>query len=92
MEDARIVDVPVPQIVEELVEVFKVSPQDRIVRRSVEQTIETLAFSLAEKIVEMLVTQTQGFDHRIDQPSARRGFVGGHRKGGFQSRHCKALV
>ena len=38
VEDARIVDVPVPQVVEELVGVFKVSPQDRIEQHSVEQT------------------------------------------------------
>ena len=50
-------DFPVPQVVEELVEVFKVFPQDRTEQHSVEQIIETPAFSLAEKIVEMPVTQ-----------------------------------
>ena len=40
-------------------EVFKVFPQDRIEQHSVEQIIETPAFSLAEKIVEMPVTQTR---------------------------------
>ena len=55
----RIVDIPVPQDVEEQVEVFKVSHQDRVKQRFVEQTIETPAFSIAEKAVEILVIQTQ---------------------------------
>ena len=41
---------------EELVEVFKVSLQDRVKQRFVEQTP---AFSIAEKAVEILVVQTQ---------------------------------
>ena len=41
-------------------EVFKVFPQDRIQQRLVEQTIETPDITLAEKIVEGPVTQTQG--------------------------------
>ena len=54
----QIIDRPVPQDVGELVEVFKVSHQDRVKQRFVEQTIETLAFSIAEKAVEILVIQT----------------------------------
>ena len=55
----QIADVPVPQVVEELVEVSKVFTQDRVQQRFVEQTIETLAISPAVKIVEVLVIRTQ---------------------------------
>ena len=68
----QIVDVPIPQVVEELVEVFKVSPQDKIEQHSVEQTIETPAFSLAEKIVEMLVTQTQEKTRQVANTHVQR--------------------
>ena len=54
----HIVGIPVPQFVEELAEVFRVFSQDRIQQRAVEQTIP--ATSLAEKIVEVPVVQTQG--------------------------------
>ena len=54
----QIVDGPVPQEVEELVEVFKVSSKDRVKQSFVEQIIETPAFSIAEKGVEVLVIQT----------------------------------
>ena len=47
----QIVDAPVPQAVEELAEVFMVFSQDRIQQRAVEQTIDTLATSLAEKMI-----------------------------------------
>ena len=50
---AQIVDIPVPQVVEELVEVFKVFFQDRVQQRIVEQIIETPAISLVEKIVKV---------------------------------------
>ena len=50
--------IPVPQDVDELVEVCRV-PQDRIQQRLAEQTVDTLEISLAEKIVERAVTQTQ---------------------------------
>ena len=56
----HISEIPVPQVVEELVEVFKVFPQDRIQQRLVVQTIDTPGISLAEKIVEEPVTQIQG--------------------------------
>ena len=49
--------IPVPQDVEELVEVFTV-PKDRVLQRLAEQTIDT-PISLAEKIVERPATQTQ---------------------------------
>ena len=55
----QIVDVPVPQVVEDLVEVSKVFPQNRVQQRFVEQTIETPALSLAVKITEVPVIQTQ---------------------------------
>ena len=46
----QIVDAPVPQVVEELAESFKVFSQDRIQQRAVEQTIENTANSIAEMI------------------------------------------
>ena len=52
----QIVDV---QVEEELVEVSKVFPQDKVQQRFVEQTIETPAISLAVKIVEVLVIRTK---------------------------------
>ena len=54
-----VVDIPVQQVAEELVEVSKVFPMDRIQQRFVEQTNETLDVSLAEKVCERPVTQTQ---------------------------------
>ena len=52
----QIVDTPVPHVVEELAEIFKVLSLDGVQQRSVEQTIETPpAISLAGKIVEMPV-------------------------------------
>ena len=42
---------------EELAEISKIFPQDRVQQSSTDQTIEIPAVSLAEKIVEMLVTQ-----------------------------------
>ena len=60
----RIVDIPVPQDVEELVEVSRVS-QDMIQQRSVEQTDETPDFSFAANIIEKLVTQTQGKTQQV---------------------------
>ena len=54
-----IAEIPVPQVVEELVEVFKVFPKDKIQQRFAEQTIDTPGISLAEKIVEGPVTQAQ---------------------------------
>ena len=48
------VDIPVPQDVEETAEFFKTSSQDRVQQRFRGQIIE---LSLAEKIVEMPVTQ-----------------------------------
>ena len=55
----QIVDVPVPQVVEDLVEVSKVFTQNRVQQRFVEQTIETLALSLPDKVAEVPVIQTQ---------------------------------
>ena len=54
---SRIVDAPVPQAVEKLAEVSRVFSQDRIQQRTVEQT--TPATSLAEKVVEVPVIQTE---------------------------------
>ena len=53
------VSTPVPQVVEELAEAFKVFSQDRVQQRFGEQTIETPAVSLDEKIVEMPVTHAR---------------------------------
>ena len=59
-----IVNNPVSQNVVELVEVSRVL-QDRIQQRFVEGTDETPAISLAEKIIEKLVTQTQGKTQQV---------------------------
>ena len=53
------VDAPVPQVVEELAEASKVFSQDRVQRRFEGQIIKTPGISLAEKIIEMPVTQTR---------------------------------
>ena len=58
----QIVDAPVMQAVEELVEVSKVFSQDRIQQRIVEQNIP--AILLAETIVVVPVIQTQGTTQR----------------------------
>ena len=54
-----VVDIPVLQVAEELVKVSKVFPMDRIQQRFVEQTNENPDVSLAEKVFERPVTQTQ---------------------------------
>ena len=53
------VDILVPQDVEEPAEFFKASSQDRVQQRFGGQIIQTPAISLAEKIVEVPVIQTQ---------------------------------
>ena len=53
----QIVDARVPQVVEELAEVFRVFSKDRIQQRTVEQIIP--AIPLAGKIVELFVIQTR---------------------------------
>ena len=57
--DHTAADIPVLQVAEELVEASKVFPEDRIQQRFAEQTIDTPGISLAEKVVEMPVTQAQ---------------------------------
>ena len=52
-------DILVPQDVEEPAEFFKASSQDRVQLRFGGQIFETLAVSLAEKIVEVPVIQTE---------------------------------
>ena len=54
-----VVDIPVLQVAEELVGVSKEFPKDRIQQCFVEQTNDTPDVSLAEKVVEMAVIQTQ---------------------------------
>ena len=56
---ACIAEIPVPQVVEELVKVSKVFPKDGIQQRFAERTMDTPGVSLAEKIVEGPVSQTQ---------------------------------
>ena len=53
------IDVTVPKVVEEKVEVSQDFSQNRVQQRSGEQTTETPSISFVEKVVEMLVTQTQ---------------------------------
>ena len=57
--DEQLVDIPVPQIAEEIVEMFNVFTQDRVQQRTVEQSTETSAISLSDEIVETPKTQTQ---------------------------------
>ena len=64
-------DFPVPQVAEALVEVSKVFPKDRIQQRFAEQTIDTPGISLAEKIVEGPVIQTQGKTQRVVNTSVQ---------------------
>ena len=52
-------DAPVPQVTEEIIEMFNVLSQDRVQQRNVEQITETPAVSLAEEIVEAPKAQTQ---------------------------------
>ena len=56
---SQVMDTPVPQVVEEFTEVFKLFFQNRIQQRILEQTTETPAVFLAEDIVEALKVQTQ---------------------------------
>ena len=58
------VDILVPQDVEEPVEFFKASSQHRVQLRFGGQIIETAAISLAEKIVEVPVIQTEEKTHQ----------------------------
>ena len=53
------VDIPVPQVVVVLVEVFTVFSQDRDQQRFAEQIFATLAISLTVKIIEVPVIRTQ---------------------------------
>ena len=57
--------IPVPHVVEKLVVVSSVFPHDRSQQRFAEQTGETLDISLAEKIVEEPITQTQGKTQQV---------------------------
>ena len=52
-------DIPVLQVAEELMEASKVFPEDKIQKRFAGQTIDSPGMFLAEKIVEMPVTQAQ---------------------------------
>ena len=62
----QIADIPVPQAVEELAEVFKVYSRDEVHKRFVEQTIETPSTSIAEMIVEVPVIQMPSVQHVVD--------------------------
>ena len=65
-----IVGITVPQD-KELVKVFKVYSRDRIQQRSGEQTINTVATSLAEMIVEVPVIQTPEKTQQVVNTSVR---------------------
>ena len=56
----RVVDVPVAEMVKQLVKLPKTISEDEIQERIVEQTIETLAIFLVGKIFEVPSIQTQG--------------------------------
>ena len=57
--EEQLVDIPVPQIAEETVDVFDVFTQERVQQRIVEQSTETPAISFADEIAETPKTQTQ---------------------------------
>ena len=50
----QIVDVPVPQIMEETVEVAKLIPQERIQQRTLEETVNVPFQQIQEQIVAVV--------------------------------------
>ena len=54
----QVMDIPVPQVTEESIEMFNVLSQDRVQQRNVEHITETSAVSLAEEIAERTVEKT----------------------------------
>ena len=68
-----VVDVTVPQAVEELVEASKVFSQDRVQQHFGKQTIEPPAISLAERVVEAPDIRTQEkTQHACEHASSTR--------------------
>jgi len=51
----QVVDVPVPQVVEEVIEVAKVIPQERVQQRTVEQVVDVPVPQIVEEILEQVV-------------------------------------
>ena len=49
-----VTDVPVPQVVEEILEVIKVIPQERVSERVVEQIVDVPVLRFVEEIVEIV--------------------------------------
>ena len=54
----QVMDIPVPQVTEESIEIFNVLSQDRVQQRMVEQITETPAVSLDEKIIQHTIEET----------------------------------
>ena len=52
-------DIPVPEVTEEIIEMFNVLSQDRVQQRIVEQINETPAVSLAEEVTERTIQPVQ---------------------------------
>ena len=49
-----VTDVPVPQVVEEILGVIKVIPQERVSERNVEQIVDVPVLRFMEEIVEIV--------------------------------------
>ena len=86
------VDILVPQDVEEPAEFFKASFLDGVQQSSVEQTVETPDITLAEKIVEGPVTQTQqvvntSVQHVVDTVEVEKHII--HEKINQVTRHVE---
>ena len=55
----QIVDVPVPQVVEEVVQVDRIVPQERVQQRTVEQIVEVPVPQMVEEVVHVPQIQVQ---------------------------------
>ena len=54
----QVMDIPVPEVAEEVIEMFNVFSQDRVQQRRVEQITETPAVSIVEEIMERTIEET----------------------------------
>ena len=86
------VDILAPQDVEEPPEFFKASSLDRVQQSSAEQTVETPDITLAEKVVEGPVTQTQqdvsmSVQHVVDAVEVEKHII--HEKINQVTRHVE---
>ena len=52
----QMVEIPVPQVVEEVEQVSKIAPQERVMQHSVEQIVEVPVPQVVEEIVQVRAT------------------------------------